>query len=211
MLILQCWSMPITLSTLITKGNSEGRAAEERTNIKTPQLCQSCSEHILTLTLAAQAHMWKHWRMVRVKRDIFSPTATWFWQLSHSNFYMVEVFSLQASLHIIRENKLFFTNTQVTTQPQSMTRAKPCPECTAHVAQLTISNQCHPSELALLLWQPPGPQRGDLSSMPLHALPSEWFLVSITQAMDNSSGTLTGKNAAWLYQLSYQRNGGVRG
>lgn len=116
---------------------------------------------------------------------------------------MVEVFSLQASLHIIRENKLLFTNTQVITQPQSMTRAKPCPEYTAHVTQLH-NLKSMPLFRVLQIHQV-------LFHATLHALPSEWVLVCITQAVDNCFGILTGKNAAWLYQLSHQKDAGVRG
>lgn len=90
------------------------------------------------------------------------------------------------------ENKLLFTNTQVTPQPQSMTRAKPCPEYAAHTALSQIKSSFGAGPAA----KPPDPQRGDQSFTPLHSLPSEWFLVCITQAADNSSGTLMGKNAA---------------
>lgn len=140
------------------------------------------------------------------KGKSFSPTARWFWQLSYSNFHRVAVFSLQASLHIITKNKLLLTNTQVTTQPQSMTRAKPCPEYAAHIAQLhnlkpTLLFRAGPAA------EPPGPQRGDQSFVPLHALPF-WMVSCLYNS--GSGQFLWDIHAAWLYQLSYQRDGGVR-
>lgn len=49
--------------------------------------------------------------------------------------------------------------------------------------------------------------------MPLHALPSEWFLVSITQAMDNSSGTLTGMTLSTVLSEEWtgERVGSIAG
>lgn len=108
---------------------------------------------------------------------------------------MVEVFSLQASLHIIRENKLLFTNTQVITQPQSMTGAKPCPGCTTHITQLHNLKSMPPFRTGPDA-EPQVLRGGELSLMLPHALPSEWFLVCTNQAVDNSSATLTAKNTA---------------
>lgn len=70
------------------------------------------------------------------ERKSLSPTARWFWQLSYSNFHRVKDFSLKASLRSIREHELVLANTEVRTQPQSMTRAKPCPGYPDDISQL---------------------------------------------------------------------------
>lgn len=44
MLILQCLEMPVTLSTLITKGSTQGRAGKAKVSFETAHLCQTLSE-----------------------------------------------------------------------------------------------------------------------------------------------------------------------
>lgn len=179
---------------------------ESYRRIRTSHLCQSLFEHhpYNHLGCSDTRETAKEWSGRKGKS--FSPTARWFWQLSYSNFHRVAVFSLQASLHIITKNKLLLTNTQVTTQPQSMTRAKPCPEYAAHIAQLhnlkpTLLFRAGPAA------EPPRPQRGDQSFMPLHALPF-WMVSCLYNP--GSGQFLWDIHAAWLYQLSYQRDGEVR-
>lgn len=58
--------------------------------------------------------------------------------------------------------------------------------------------------------EPPDPQRGDQSFMPLHALPSEWFLVCTTQPADNSSGTHRQKCCMTLSTVLSERWRGER-
>lgn len=57
-LILQCLRMPATLSTLITKGSSQGGAGKAKASIKAAHLCQTLSEqHPYDYRGCSEAHV----------------------------------------------------------------------------------------------------------------------------------------------------------
>lgn len=126
----------------------------------------SCSEAYVTVQFIAKERSGQEGKSL-------SPTARWFWQLSYSNFHRVKDFSLKASLHII----IVLANTGVRTQPQSMTRAKPCPGYPADMALLQPFKPTPPFR-AVPTTEAPHLRRHHQSFTPLHLLPLLLQMVS---------------------------------